>query len=329
MKYDLLVFIGRFQPLHLGHQRVIESALGMSKHVMVMIGGLGKARTSRNPFTFEERQDMISRLYPDVRICGIHDHTYNDTAWVEEVQSCVNNFAKLAGAEKIGLIGCAKDHTSYYLKMFPEWGSEAVEHLNPLNATSIRKMFYEETHMEHEVSAIMDHATAHWMFDVWKKSENYQRSRQQYIDGLAYIEKWGEGPHLTADALVQVGGNVLLIERGDGGGLALPGGFLNKYERFEEGALRELREETRLRVPVPVLKGSIKARRIFDDPHRSERGRIVTECFYIKLENETSLPEVRGSDDAKEAGWFPISELREADFFEDHYHIIKTMLGLQ
>ncbi len=83
-----------------------------------------------------------------------------------------------------------------------------------------------------------------------------------------------------------------------------------------------------MKVPVAVLKGSEVAREIFDDPHRSERGRIITQCFHFKLENEKALPEVRGSDDADWAGFVDFSTLKESDFFEDHYHIIRKMLGV-
>jgi bifunctional NMN adenylyltransferase/nudix hydrolase len=146
-----------------------------------------------------------------------------------------------------------------------------------------------------------------------------------------YRKQYGEGPFLTADTLVQVGGKILLIRRGKEYGhglLALPGGFVNKHETFLDAALRELREETRLRVPVPVLQGSIRNRVTFDDPHRSARARLVTQCFHVLLANDTKLPEVRGGDDADEALWMDVADLREEDFFEDHYHIIKSMLGI-
>ncbi len=58
-EFDLLIFIGRFQPFHNEHKRIIDIALQKSKNVLVLIGSAGKARTVRNPFTFEERRDMI------------------------------------------------------------------------------------------------------------------------------------------------------------------------------------------------------------------------------------------------------------------------------
>jgi bifunctional NMN adenylyltransferase/nudix hydrolase len=110
--------------------------------------------------------------------------------------------------------------------------------------------------------------------------------------------------------------------------LALPGGFVGQDERLVEACLRELREETRLKVPAPVLKGSIRKQRVFDDPNRSSRGRTITHAFYIELEPSSKLPAVKGGDDARHAMWVPLSELRPDMLFEDHFFIIQEMTGL-
>ena len=336
-KFDLLVFIGRFQPLHLGHQEVIERAISLSKNVLVLVGGHGKALSPRNPFSYLERALMISKLFPSVIIKPIVDTTYRDSAWLEQVQRIVKEVAiaannpdgvNLHGTGKIGLIGSGKDHTSYYLQLFPQWDSVPVEHIVPLNATDIRRMLIEKTYERHEMSVVMDYRTTDWLFNTWMGSDSYLDIREQYYDAKKYIWEWGEGPHLCADSLVQVGGNILLVTRADNGKLALPGGHLNKNEKFENASIRELREETKLRVPVPVLQGSLKSRRIFDDPHRSVNGRNITECFHYVLNREKTLPEVRGSDDAKHAAWYQFSDLKEADFHDDHFHIIKYLLNI-
>ncbi len=330
MKYDLLVFIGRFQPLHLGHQEVIERARSLAHNVLVLVGSSGTARSVRNPFTFEERKDMIQELYPDVWVLPIKDHTYNDAAWIAEVQKSVVPREK---NWKVGLIGCNKDHTSYYLKLFPDWASESVDFVNPLNATAIReKMFSDNFWERYEAAAIMDPKTYDWLA-AKRHTPEFAKLRMEYDYLFEYKKKFGEGPFLTADSLVQVGGKILLIKRGKeyGHGLmALPGGFVNKNERFRAAALRELKEETNLRVPKPVLEGSIRAEQMFDEPNRSARARLVTQCYHILLANDTKLPEVRGGDDADEADWYDVAWIlaNEDQFFEDHYHIIKHMLGL-
>ena len=91
--------------------------------------------------------------------------------------------------------------------------------------------------------------------------------------------------------------------------------------------IRELREETRIGVPAPVLRGSIRRSRVFDDPHRSARGRTVSHAYLVELSGEPGkLAKVRGGDDAAHAGWHPLGALDPAEMFEDHYHIIQTFL---
>ena len=341
--YDILVFIGRFQPLHKGHQAVIDKALELAEKVVVLIGSAGKARSIRNPFTYEERATMIASVYPQNVVClPIEDAAYSDTLWVTNVQKKVNTYARsyansggfgLHGHAdvKIGLIGHEKDHTSYYLKLFPQWENEGVQQNHTMCATNVRKLYFENALKGRWEWDVIVNDKVFRFLEAFQKTEEFKKLAYHHEFIKEYISKWGEGPHLTADSLVQVGGNILLIKRGKeyGQGLyALPGGFLQKNERFLEGALRELKEETRFKVPLPVLKGSLVSRDTFDDPHRSERGRIVTQCFHFKLENELELPEVRGSDDAEWAGFVDFTTLEEKDFFEDHYHIIRKMLAI-
>ena len=107
----------------------------------------------------------------------------------------------------------------------------------------------------------------------------------------------------------------------------MPGGFINQEEPIIDACLRELREETRLKVPQPVLKGSCVNSKVYDAPHRSARGRTITHAFLFTLSPEHELPKVKGGDDALKAFWYPLSQLSVNQLFEDHYFIIEDMLG--
>jgi bifunctional NMN adenylyltransferase/nudix hydrolase len=141
----------------------------------------------------------------------------------------------------------------------------------------------------------------------------------------------------TVDAIVVQTGHVLLIKRKSrpGKGLwALPGGFVNAKERLIDAVIRELREETRIKVPEAVLRGSIVYKDDFDYPDRSLRGRTISKAFLIKLpdhvvDGKISLPKVKGDDDAEKAWWVPIDEIMRSPemFFEDHWFGIEYMLG--
>lgn len=85
-------------------------------------------------------------------------------------------------------------------------------------------------------------------------------------------------------------------------------------ETAEQGALRELREETAL---VPSAIGQLG---VFSDVHRDPRERVITIAFYALVKPS----EVEGGDDADEAAWFSIDELPQPAF--DHSDIINAAL---
>lgn len=52
------LFIGRFQPFHLGHWKVVEWILENHERVVIVIGSADKSRTRVNPFTVGEREQF-------------------------------------------------------------------------------------------------------------------------------------------------------------------------------------------------------------------------------------------------------------------------------
>lgn len=371
--YDLLVFIGRFSPFHNEHKRIIDVALEKSKHVLVLIGSAGKARTIRNPWTYQERSRMILGNYPN-KYAGIDsewgesrvitrplfDKTYNDNAWIKQVQDVVRSVALEIINEghslmasgivdrnfKIGLIGTSKDKSSYYLKMFPQWDNIDVPLRKNLGATELRDFYFKNK--THEPAGtpislncppnIVDFLYRNWhpATEVgFNKTTYYNTLREEMLFVEKYKESWKSAPypvkHLTVDAVVEQSGHILLVKRrsAPGKGLwALPGGHLEIDETMVDGVIRELREETKIKVPIPVLKGSIVNQRMFDDPHRSTIGRVVTMAYHFNLKDDIELPKVKGSDDAEKAVWVPLSDIKEDQLFDDHYFIINYFLGL-
>lgn len=366
-QYELAVFIGRMQPLHHGHIHNIKRALQIADHVLVVAGSANQPRTPRNPFTVAERTAMIKSIFPDnrVHVEGVEDY-YPDTLWLKNVQTVVHKHiisigatnAAVAGLEtfidaKIAILGHDKDHTSFYLKMFPTWNFIEIGHRIREIKTDPDgeiRIYGEEGGKILDASIIRDHYFAgeftavaadvptevFTFLDKFVKTHEYATlvEEQNYIH--RYHKIWKTAPYpptfVTTDAVVVQSGHVLLVKRrtAPGKGLwALPGGFVNQNERLEDGVIRELREETKLKVPVPVLKGSIKHLEVFDAPNRSLRGRTITNAFLFDLEDQTNLPKVKGSDDAEEARWFPLNivDAMGSILFEDHKSIIQTMVA--
>lgn len=124
---------------------------------------------------------------------------------------------------------------------------------------------------------------------------------------------------LTVDAVVffksKAKQKVLLIKRKNDpfiGKWALPGGFLEDDETLEQGAKRELEEETGIKID------NLKQVGIFADPGRDPRGRVISIAFTEIIYNKVS---VKGNDDATDAKWFDINDLPKVAF--DHLEMIK------
>ena len=92
---------------------------------------------------------------------------------------------------------------------------------------------------------------------------------------------------------------------------AFPGGFMRMEETAEECALRELSEETGLRVNILKQLGA------FTGIHRDPRERVVSIAFYALVQPS----EVTGGDDASQARWFPLDEAPQLAF--DHDYILR------
>lgn len=334
--FDYLVFIGRFQPFHLGHKSVIDEALRLGKNVIILIGSANLPRSTRNSFSIAERTAMILGAYDDdnqqrIHCVGLDDALYNDTRWLQYVQKSVKSVTGDLPA-KIGLIGHSKDSSSYYLSLFPHWQSVAVNNYHNLSATPIREDFLLGANSFIEC---VPKSTLQVM-NEFSQTQQYQQLHYEANFIEKYKQQWQASPYpptfMTVDAVVVQSGHILLVERRSmpGQGLwALPGGFINPKETLLDACIRELREETRLKVPEPVLRGSRHSQHTFDDPYRSARGRTITQAFYFILKNDPKgLPAVKGGDDAKRAFWLPLAQLRADLLFEDHYAIICKMVGL-
>lgn len=344
---DALVFIGRFQPLHNGHKAVIEAALEQAKEVVVVVGSSFAARNIRNPFTFEERKAMIEAVFPyatgnkalfdplkRLHIVPVSDYPYDDNKWVNAIQKIVDE--TVPHAKDVGLIGHSKDSTSYYLNIFPRWKNHVeVADVGGINATDIRKALLGNNEEGLDPTTVMPKEAVRVVSKIIANgpdgySDSWMTLRAEYYMIKKYKEAWKAAPFpptfMTVDAVVVQSGHILLVKRGDmpGKGLfALPGGFLNQEETMLDGAIRELKEETKIKVPPKILKDRVKESKTFDAPNRSARGRTITQAFFINL-GVGELPKVKGSDDAEKAFWVPLNEVgKQRDrFFEDHAFIV-------
>lgn len=90
------LFIGRFQPFHLGHLVAVQFGLSHVENLWVGIGSSDKSNEKRNPFSADERKEMIlssleSTMLKRIKIFYIPD-IYDHEKWTYHVDSIVPKY---------------------------------------------------------------------------------------------------------------------------------------------------------------------------------------------------------------------------------------------
>jgi len=118
--------------------------------------------------------------------------------------------------------------------------------------------------------------------------------------------------NIVACSIVLQSGHILLHDDG-----SMPCAILESTKTLQETAIHNLRERTKLKVPVPVLRGSIVKEKTFSRPTQ-ECERNVVQAFLFQLKDDEPLPKV------KDAEWLPLTDFYEME--GEDFHIIKKMI---
>lgn len=328
------VFIGRFGPLRHVQLRMIKEALSRVDALVIVIGSHEQARTIRTPWTSTERREMISACLTADELTRtsfvlVRDHLYNDNRWVSDLQQGVRGIDAVAAAEHVMLFTSEHDEHDGYANLFPKWELVKLAEWEKPTGTYVRMLYFtrDVTWRELVPGPVAERMLAFEALPAFKDLND----EFHHID--EYRRSWDGAPFpptfVTVDAVAVCSGHVLVVRRRGRPGkglIALPGGFVNQREKIRDAAVRELKEETSIRLNRDELDKLIIDERVFDHPDRSLRGRTITHAFCIDL-GSGELPKVRGDDDADKAWWMPLGEVstRTAEFFEDHAHIIEHM----
>lgn len=122
---------------------------------------------------------------------------------------------------------------------------------------------------------------------------------------------------LTTDAVIELDGEVLLLERNHPpfqGYWVLPGGFVEQDETAREACVRETKEEVGLDVTVEAFVG------LYDDPERDERGNVSAAYRCTPVGDEPPTPR----EEARQVDTFDPTDLPEMGF--DHEQIVTNAL---
>lgn len=130
-----------------------------------------------------------------------------------------------------------------------------------------------------------------------------------------------KNPASTIDVIVVKEEKVLLVKRKHPpfvGSWALPGGY-TEYgrENLQQTVIRELREETNLR----VKEEDLELLGVYSDPRRDPRGHVISHVYVAKKFSG----KLKAGDDAQEANFFTLNKLPELAF--DHDKILKDYMA--
>jgi bifunctional NMN adenylyltransferase/nudix hydrolase len=342
--HDVSVCIGRFQTFHHGQLALIRRALASAPLCVVALGSAHQARTPKNPFTWQERAEMIRLALPEaersrVKFLPVRDY-YDQKRWVSAVRHGVAELAQATAGTAIVLVGHFKDATSQYLKGFPGWALDALPLQGHIDASALRDAYFGNAGeaLDATLAALVSQAPSSTLafLRAWAALPYFQTLAQEWKSLHQEKARWASAPYppvfVTVDAIVQCSGCVLLIERGRAPGkglLAVPGGFIEQRETVYQSALRELAEETSIRLLEGDMQHALKAVQVFEHPDRSQRGRVITHAHLFDLGSRRP-PEVQAADDAASVRWVPIEELASLEdrFHDDHFHMLDFFFSL-
>lgn len=156
------LYVGRFQPLHIGHVQIIKEALKKENKLLIIIGSIGSVDKIKNPYNFEERKNLILNCLTEdekekIIIKGLRDSTSEDRAidkywWYIQVKNMIDE--DLQTPINLYLYGSKKDvATGEYLSLLKDkCGIKDTKEIEPIriidssgnsliiNATDIRNI---------------------------------------------------------------------------------------------------------------------------------------------------------------------------------------------
>lgn len=147
--------------------------------------------------------------------------------------------------------------------------------------------------------------------------EAFEVFNKGVIGYLEYVtQKLQNGPFTTVDAIIEINGGIVIIERSNPPfGFALPGGFVDYGESLEDAVKREAKEETGL----DLLE--LKQFHTYSDPSRDPRFHTVGTVYIGKAKGRP-----KAGDDAKGARIVKLGEIKNLTFAFDHKKIIEDYL---
>ena len=164
------VYCGRFNPIHLGHERVINSMLkeyGINNSLLI-IGSSNADLSLRHFFSYDERRTFIKTIYPDIKLIGIPDY-HTDETWLTALDDCLQ-IANFDPKQTVFWGGCDEDvsffiNTNRQVQIVNRFEKDYLK----ISATEIRDCLYRERPLNHLVNPKIEKDLRSRFADKWEE----------------------------------------------------------------------------------------------------------------------------------------------------------------
>jgi len=324
--YDLIVFIGRFQPFHLGHYKVVQEALTQTDKLLFILGGSNSPCNSRNPYSIEEREHLIIKsLTPKeisyIRFQSIPDYA-DDEVWMTALENIINQVVTSPN-DKVAIIGHEKDSSSYYLRQCAEkWHVIMPPNIFMMSASDVRDNLYNELPIDNQM---VNTGAAQSAISILEGTTNFTKFKREYAN-IKLLETTRSNSKFPIEYVQTVGivkykEFYLVLKTNDE--LSFPSGTIENNRIAEETIVTYILNQTNIVTPLFNLKPMDYKRA--NTTRLSLYGASSTYTYVYDLSANCNLPKIN-----KSSQWLHYLELLnlEPNFNQVHFglflqHLIK------
>lgn len=108
------VYVGRFSPMHVGHQKLIETLLReYGDDHLLLLGSCNHEISMRHIFSYKDRVTFIRHLYPSCRLVGLPDYP-TDEEWFLHIDEFLK--ALKVDPQSVTFLGGCEEEMDFFIK---------------------------------------------------------------------------------------------------------------------------------------------------------------------------------------------------------------------
>ncbi len=288
-KYSIGVVVARFQihDLHEGHHYVIKQVVQNHKKTIIFLGVPRFIGSMKNPLDFDTRKKMIQTHYPDSIILAIQDQSEN-SRWASELD---RRILEVYPHGEVLMYGSRDSFIPHYLSGGGRFQTKELEPLGTFAGTDVRKMISEEVKNSLDFrSGVIYHA-----YNLYPRVI-------PTVDVVPFSNDMSK---------------ILLAKKYDESKWRFIGGFSKPNDdSFDILAKRIYGKETGGMSEASDYR-YVGSCQVPDWRFRREVDKIMTTLFTCQYQWGTINP----TDDISELRWFPLEEVKEDIFMDEHKKI--------